>query len=118
MKYICEIPLKLPSANEYIRSCRANKYAASQFKRQYENDIAIFINKLPKFNNPVTIHFHWVEGNKRRDLDNVAFAKKFILDALVKCGKLQDDNRRIVTAFSDTFDYGNDFKIILEITEV
>lgn len=117
MKYICEIPLKLPSANEYIRSCRTNKYAASQFKRQYENDIAIFINKLPKFNNPVTIHFHWIEGNKRRDLDNVAFAKKFILDALVKRGKLKDDNRHNVTSFKDTFEYDKDFKIVLEITE-
>ena len=116
--YRCIIPLKLPSANEYIRECRTNKYAASQFKRQYEDDIALFLNKLPKFDNPVTIHFHWVEGNKRRDLDNVAFAKKFILDALVKCGKLKDDNRHNVTSFKDTFEYGNDFKIILEITEV
>ena len=118
MKYICEIPLKLPSANDYIRACRQNKYAASKFKAQYENDISIYIRKLPEFDKPVSIHFHWIEGNKRRDLDNVAFAKKFILDALVKCGKLKDDNRHNVTSFIDTFEYDKDFKIILEITEV
>jgi Holliday junction resolvase RusA-like endonuclease len=117
MTYLCILPLKLPSANDYIRACRQNKYAASKFKAQYENDISIYIQKLPEFDKPVSIHFHWIEGNKRRDLDNVAFAKKFILDALVKCGKLKDDNRHNVTSFIDTFEYDKDFKIILEITE-
>ncbi len=113
-----EIPLKLPSANEYIDVCRTNKYKAADYKRGIESRLALFLKRIPKFENPITIHFHWVEGNKRRDLDNVAFAKKFILDALVKLGKLKDDNRKCVTAFSDTFSYGSDFKVILNITEL
>lgn len=64
------------------------------------------------------IHFHWIEENKRRDLDNICFAKKFILDALVKAGKLADDNRKNVTAFIDTFEYGNESRVILDIEEV
>lgn len=117
-KITCEIPLKLPSLNEYIRVCRSNPYQASRFKKDVENDIGIFIARLPRFERPVKIHFHWIEGTKRRDLDNVCYAKKHILDALVKFGKLKDDNRKCVTAFTDTFDYGKETKVILEIEEV
>jgi len=84
-------------------------------KKSIENDIGLFIAKLPRFEQPVKIHFHWVEENKKRDLDNIAFAKKFILDAMVKCGKLKDDNRKCVTAFTDTFGYADESKVIMEV---
>lgn len=116
--YRLEIPYKFPSLNEYIRECRANRYGGARMKRDIELDISWFFTRLPRFNNPVKIHFHWVEDSKRRDIDNVAFAKKFILDALVKAGKLKDDNRRCVTAFTDTFSYGKTAKVILTIEEV
>ena len=118
MKIRCEIPLKLPSLNEYINECRKNKYAGGKMKKEVENDISIFIQRLPQFEKPIKINFTWIEANKRRDIDNVAFAKKFILDALVKCGKLKDDNRKCVTAFTDSFSYGREWKVILEIEEV
>lgn len=116
--YQVEIPMKLPSLNEYVDLCRTNKYKAAKFKQNIEADIGLFIGRLPQFEKPVTIHFHWVEGNKRRDYDNIAFAKKFILDALVKRGKLKDDNRRCVTGFTDSFEYGEETKVILHIQEV
>lgn len=113
-----EIPYKLPSLNQYINECRKNKYAGANMKAKIEKDIAWYINTLPQYKNPVKIHFHWLEGNKRRDLDNVCFAKKFILDCMVKCGKLKDDNRNCVTGFTDTFEYGKETKVILYIEEV
>lgn len=116
-KVTCEIPIKLPSLNDYIRACRANKFAGSQMKKKTEQDISAFIRKLPRFDKPVTISFIWTEDNKRRDLDNIAFAKKFVLDALVANGKLKDDNRRYVTAFSDSFEYGERAGVVIEIEE-
>lgn len=113
-----EIPMKLPSLNEYIQACRNNKYAGAKFKTNIEDDIMWYINSLPRFERPVKINFTWIEGNKKRDIDNVAFAKKFILDALVKAGKLKDDNRNCVTAFTDSFEYTKEFKVILEIEEI
>ena len=113
-----EINMKLPSLNEYVDVCRANRYKAAAMKRNLEADIGMFIGRLPRFEKPIRIHFRWIEGNKRRDYDNVAFAKKFILDALVKRGKLKDDNRNFVTAFTDTFAYGDHTKVILYIEEV
>ena len=115
--YRVEIPFKLPSCNDYINECRKNRFAGAKMKRETEEQIGWYINKLPFFENPVKIHFLWIEGNKKRDLDGICFAKKFILDALVKCGKLKDDNRKCVTAFTDTFDYGTETKVVLEIEE-
>lgn len=118
MKYKIEIPFKLPSLNDYINKCRTNKYAGASMKTKIEKNIAWYINTLPAYKKPVKIHFHWIEGNKRRDLDNVCFAKKFILDCMVKCGKLKDDNRNYVIGFTDTFEYSKETKVILEITEI
>lgn len=113
-----EIPMRLPSLNQYIFECRKNKYAGANMKKQIEKDLAWYINKLPRYDKPIQIHFHWIEENKRRDLDNICFAKKFILDALVKAGKLKDDNRNCVGGFTDTFEYAKESKVILEIKEV
>ena len=116
-KAICEIPFKLPSLNEYIRACRTNPYVAAKFKRDIEESLEPYISTLPVFNR-VRIHFHWIENNKRRDLDNICAAKKFILDAMVKYNRLSDDNRKCVGSFTDTFDYAKTAKVILEIEEV
>lgn len=113
------INMKLPSLNDYIRVCRCNKYQAAKFKADIEREIGFYIVQMPKWNNPIKIHFHWIEGNKRRDLDNICFAKKFILDAMVKHGKLTDDNRKNVCGFTDSFGYSNDgsFMVIIRIEE-
>lgn len=119
MKRVVEISEKLPSCNDYIKLCRANKYKGAKMKVDIEQLIGYYLLELPKFNNPIKIHFHWIEGTKKRDWDNVCFAKKFILDSLVKCKKLSDDNRKIVTAFTDTFEYQKGItKVILEIEEI
>lgn len=116
MRY--EINMKLPSFNDYTKVCRTNKYMAGKFKADLEKQIGMFLIKMPKWTKPIKIHFTWVEGNKRRDLDNICFAKKFILDAMVKHGKLVDDNRKCVCAFTDSFEYGKTTKVILDIEEV
>ena len=106
--YRVEIPMKLPSCNTYINECRRNRYAAAKMKADVEEEIGFCFKDLPHINNPVIIRFTWVENNKRRDLDGICFGKKFILDALVKCGVLSDDNRKIVTSFTDTFEYAKE----------
>ena len=117
-KVTCEINLKLPSLNEYIDACRSNVYKASKMKRDVENDIGLFISRLPVFKKPIKVHFNWIEKDMRRDLDNIAFAKKFILDALVKKGKIRDDGRKYVVGFTDTFEQGKETKVVITIEEV
>lgn len=117
-RVICEINMKLPSFNDYEKVCRKNRHESAKYKKDLEQEIGEFIQNMPEFQNPVKIHFHWIEGNKKRDLDNICFAKKFILDAMVKCGKLKDDNRKHVMGFTDSFDYGDETRVVLYIEEV
>jgi Holliday junction resolvase RusA-like endonuclease len=112
-----EIPLRLPGLNEYTRANRTSKYEGAKIKAHYERVIGFYLRKArcPQLRPPVTIDFLWIEENRRRDLDNIAFAKKFILDALVSCGYLEDDNRKVVTAFRDSFAYAKESAVILTI---
>lgn len=116
MKFV--IDMKLPSLNDYILACRKNRYEGAKMKRNTEAEISWYIVKMPRFKKPIRIHFHWIEASRRRDLDNIAFAKKFILDAMVKSGKLPDDSKKYVVEFSDTFSYSNRNQVILYIDEV
>lgn len=116
---ILEIPYKFPSLNDYTAACRGNAYGGAAMKKKVQKAIAPSISMLPVFEKPVVIDFHWVEGNNRRDYDNIAFAKKFILDSMVECGRLKDDNRKFVIGFSDTFGFEkNVFKLVMVIREV
>lgn len=114
----CEIPLRLASLNEYINACRTNRFRAAKMKRDTEDSIMIFIRHLPRYEKPIRIHFIWVEPNARRDLDNVSFGKKFILDAMVRAGKLPNDNQQYIRGFSDAFAVRKgEAKIIMQIVE-
>ena len=116
--YTAKIPLKLPSLNDYVLACRSNKFLAAKMKKDTEYEIGAYLQDIPHITKPVLINFHWIEGSKRRDIDNVAFAKKFILDALVKYGKLENDDNRYVAGFMDSFEYGRKFAVYVTIEEV
>ena len=116
--YRVEIPMKLPSLNTYINECRKNRFAGAKFKNDLERDISFFLGSLPEIEKPVKIAFEWVEEKRKRDIDNLSFSKKFILDAMVKKGVISNDNVKCVTAFTDTFSYGKEAKVIMEIEEI
>lgn len=113
--HTCEIKMKLPSLNEYINLCRKNKYESAGFKKKIEKEISYFLRPLKRFNDPVIVHFIWHEKDKRRDADNIAFAKKFILDAMVKSGKLKDDSRKYVIGFTDSFVQSKETKVVIRV---
>lgn len=116
--YRLEIPMKLPSLNDYIRDCRGNKFIGAKTKKDAESDLAFWICRLPFFEKPIKIHFTWVEENNKRDPDNICFAKKFILDTMVKEGRLTNDNRKWVKAFTDDFATADEPMIVMEVEEV
>lgn len=121
MEYKFEINQKLPSFNDYIKACRTNKYAGAKMKGEIEYNIWIYILQQLKgiqIEKPVFITFTWIEENGKRDLDNICFAKKFILDALQKANVLQNDNRKFVTGFIDKFEYAKESKVIVELKEI
>lgn len=97
---------KLPSLNEYIEACRTNYGKGSRIKKEVESPIILQLAKMKPITSPVIIHFLWHERTRRRDKDNVAAGKKFILDAMQKSGKLINDNNHYIKGFTDKFEYG------------
>lgn len=119
--YKVTIPMKLPSLNEYISACKIQRGTwnkGNQMKQDTQLEMLYYLRKLPKFEKPIKIKFVWVsEKNDRRDLDNICFAKKFVLDAMQQAERLTNDNRKHVTGFTDEFIYGEKYAVILEIEE-
>lgn len=121
MKYRFEIDKRLIGLNEYTNTNRYNRYAGAKQKKEEQNYIKSCIRQQLgniKIDKPVIGNFTWIEENKRRDLDNVCFAKKFILDSLVELGILKDDNRKMVCGFVDQFRYSDKSKVIVELEEI
>lgn len=108
---------RLPGLNEYIDACRRNKYQAAKMKREAEDLIALFAKRIPAVKGPVQMSFVWHERSRKRDPDNVAFAKKFVLDALVKLKKLPNDNATFIRGLRDQFAYGGSEGVAVLILE-
>ena len=90
---------------------------ASKMKKDIETMLMWQMGRLFKIKTPCFICFEWHEKTTRRDKDNVAFAKKFILDAMQKAEKLANDNNRCLIGFTDTFVYDKQYGVNLTIWE-
>lgn len=110
---------RLPGLNQYTNACRTHWSRGAKLKRQTEEGIAWHIlaargaGKLRPVHGPVSMAIEWHESNRRRDLDNIVSAKKFILDAMQKTGIIPNDNREYIRAISDEIvDDTKDFVVV------
>ena len=119
MFYYVKIPLRLPSLNEFIAKTKINNRnwnAGNELKRMVQSQIRYFLRDVPKITEPITINFTWHEKDKKRDPDNICFAKKFILDAMQEMKIIQNDNWRFVSGgFVDKFVCDGKYEIELFI---
>jgi Holliday junction resolvase RusA-like endonuclease len=95
------IPDRLPGLNDYTKANRTNKYAGAKMKSDTEKYISLYIPNWATYKEKVIVEFRWFEKDERRDPDNIVFAKKFILDALVAKGVLRGDSMKYVIGFVD-----------------
>lgn len=110
---------ELPTLNQYISAERSSKFSASSMKRKVEEMIALSImaQKVPRFTRPVQVTFTWYRGDRRTDKDNVAFAKKFILDAMQTAGVIQNDSWKMVTPLDISFRTDRRPRVLVHITD-
>ena len=103
-KYI--IPGRLGGLNEYTLKCRTHYQAGAKFKKEQQQIVKnnIVAQDLTQLKTPIFVKFKWIEPNKRRDFDNIAFAKKFFFDSLQELDVIENDNWNYVSGFEDTFD--------------
>ena len=122
MKHTLIIQGSLPNLNDYTRACRSNKFAGANMKKQAERYITHYIKMQLKdvsIKGKAKLTFRWYEANKRRDLDNICFAKKFLLDALVSNQVIFTDGWQGVKGFTDEFFIDKaDPRIEVDIEEV
>lgn len=100
------IPGRLPGLNEYIGAERSSRYQAAKLKRDTERRILLAAKEQlrgVRFRSPVVMRYAWFEPDRRRDKDNVAFARKFVQDALVQAGILKNDGWAEIGGFTDAF---------------
>lgn len=91
-----------PTLNEYTSANRANVYKGNQMKKEATNIVAWHFSGK-KIQTPCKVKFIWHLKNNRRDYDNVAFAKKFILDGMQQACAIPNDNAKHVVGFIDEF---------------
>lgn len=102
---------QLPNLNDYTKACRSNRFVGAKMKKDAERIITAYImQQIPDthYDGVVKLAFRWYEPNRKRDLDNICFAKKFILDALVSNGTIKADGWQGVAGFTDEFFIDNE----------
>ena len=116
---VLHIGEQLPSLNEYQYACRSHWSKGRAFKEKVEEligdyiRIALFQKRLRRVEKPCEIFIEWHERTKRRDVDNIQSAQKFILDALQHCQVIKNDSRKHVKQIHHTvIDDKRDFVIV------
>ena len=99
------IPGRFPSLNQHDYENRRNRFKGASMKREATNmaywNLLKF--KREKLGHVGTIIFTWYRKDKTTDKDNISFAKKYILDGMVKAGILADDGWDNIEGFMDNF---------------
>lgn len=89
------IPLPLIDLNTYIRVERGHWSKAAKAKKECTNICKIHSLKAKneglEIPTPFKATFEWYVKDKRKDLDNIAFQKKFILDGMIEAGLIEND---------------------------
>lgn len=102
------IPGRLSGLNEHDNQSRSHAQKGGKHKKEQQQivEYAILAARRPKVPPawyPLSVTFHWYEKDRMRDPDNVAFAKKYILDALQTMGTIKGDGWRHIAALADEF---------------
>ncbi|MFP4662686.1 MAG: RusA family crossover junction endodeoxyribonuclease [Halanaerobiales bacterium] len=101
------IPGEMPGLNKITKAAKDHYHAYNNMKRENTELVMLIANKLPKMKS-VKLNITWYCKNKRRDPDNIAAAKKFILDGLVEAGVLKNDGWSEVKGWEESWEVDKD----------
>ena len=109
---------RFPTLNEYIDCERGSTIAAAAMKKKCTEQVKeqCLLQQIQPVNGKVDLLFEW-HSSTRHDPDNVAFAKKFILDGLQLAGVLENDNRKFIGTMADEIIKDDEDYVILHITK-
>lgn len=124
---------KLPGLNDYTKANRTvRKFKngkifslGSVMKKKNQENINKYIlfalskGELEKVDRyPIGLTIKWYEQNNLRDIDNITFSTKFILDSMVCMGIIENDSRKYVDSIEHVvYTDKNNPRIEVEINE-
>lgn len=109
LEYTITIKGELTDLNKFIDIERKNRYEGARLKKENTEFVMWQTKGLEKMAHyPVHVHITWITKNTKIDPDNTAFAKKFILDALVNNEIIKDDSRKYIKGFADEYEVDAD----------
>ncbi len=101
------IPGSLTDLNKYINAERTNRYIGAKIKKD-ETERVYWLCKVQRLKPPSgpigNIEFIWYCKDKRKDKDNTAYSKKYILDGLKLAKIISDDGWDDYLSFTDKFE--------------
>lgn len=111
----------LPTLNEHDNANRANRFGGASMKKKATKHCALYIknamNKGFSFDGqPTDLIFKWYLKDRRKDKDNVAFAKKYIFDGMVDAKLIENDGWKQIGDWSEVFLIDKEFERV-EIIE-
>jgi len=97
---------ELCDLNAYIKALNSSRWGGNNIKQSETERVARearIARICPITEYPVHIIYRWYSKDKRKDIDNTSFSKKFLNDGLVQAGILENDGRKHVAGFTDEF---------------
>ena len=117
MAYEYFIPGPLPGMNMILEAPKMNVRKMGKrrvddyirMKKDWTIHIArILLSKDFEPLESVFIEFTWLEKNRKRDPDNIAVGKKFVLDGMVAAGMIKNDGWKQIQRMTDKFAVSKD----------
>lgn len=110
------IPHSFVGLNEYTYTNRLNRYAGNKIKQDQTKIAELYFRRCKKIEKyPIKIKFTWYLNSRNKDLDNYAFAKKFLIDGMVRAGIIKNDNINCINGFTDEVEYRKEEGVTVEI---
>jgi len=87
------IPIELCDLNNYIKAERSSKFIIGANLKKEQTEICMMFCKQLNLDKEKQhdIIINWYSKDRKKDSDNIFFGVKFILDGVVKMGKLNGD---------------------------
>ena len=108
---------KFTTLNQYINATRTNRYVSAKIKKSETEIARLSLLGSPKLNTPCKLRFIWSCADKRTDLDNIVWARKFIIDGMVKAGIIENDSMKYIIGFEDVLEFSDTWKVRIEVIE-
>lgn len=95
---------RLDGANEYTNACRSSYHQGGSMKKKNTAKVATALAEAKPLEARARFRFVWHLEKDRRDPDNIAFAQKYIFDALQEVGVIKNDSAKEIAAIAHEFE--------------